>query len=128
MGETTHDDTLTPHEDDIVLSGTDIVVRKEELIKRYQVTITCTRNYEQSLDNIVTEAPESVGVKDVAFNAVKEYLVKRFARPETRLVFRAILDGVKPQMKRLSPIKYVTIFNDAQGEFVNDYTATVIEI
>lgn len=116
---------IEPNSDDIVLESTDVVVHESKPDKRLQATIVSAHDTDKSIDNIMVDAPEAN--KDAAWFALKEYLIKRFGHQRTRMIFRAYLDGVKPTMKKERG-KFVWYFKDAEGEHINTYFVTLIEL
>ena len=124
---------IEPGDDDIVLESTDIVVRESKPLIQMQATVSSfwTRlkgsvASDLGLENILMEGERAN--KDVAYEALKEYLVKRNANHITKLIYRSLLDGVKPKYTKVSAIKHRFQFIDRSGDPINAYDVILVKL
>lgn len=120
---------LFTNDDDNIIEGTAIVISetKPKRVEHWQATIKPKTDHKRSnIENIPVELG-GPPTKNDAWTVLVHYLVPKVNRTEVRQIFEATMFGKKPHFKRAGH-KFTFTFENFEGQFIEEYDLTFIEV
>ena len=115
--------------DDNTIEGTYSVVNTEKVLPhvRYQATIKSHTDHKlvQVENQMVTVQKVD---KFVVQNVMAKYLQSRVNRMEVKAIFFSLMMGVRPSIQKVSSNKWTCKFVTVEGDFIETYDITFIEL